>query len=91
MAWPPGATGPSTLADTGGQSMRDALAITVFVVWLMVPPLYMVLIGRAYTHRWQQYFDRIRDYVDDRLDEHDEAERSSDHSPDPTPGRHHRS
>lgn len=87
----PGATGPSTLIDAGGQGMRDALAITVFVLWLMVPPLYMILIGQAYTRGWQQYFDRIRDYVDDRLAELDEPSvdlPAPDEAPDSTPGRH---
>jgi hypothetical protein len=40
----------------------DATGILLFLVWLALPPLYLVVLGRSYLRRCQVVYQRLRDH-----------------------------
>ncbi|MCP3801031.1 hypothetical protein NLX83_17350 [Allokutzneria sp. A3M-2-11 16] len=48
---------------------RDGTGIALFLVWLLLPPAYMVLIGFHFQRRWRRERRLLLDYVDEALAE----------------------
>lgn len=40
----------------------DAAGVLLFVVWLAVPPLYVIVLGRTYLARCRLLYQELRDY-----------------------------
>jgi len=50
----------------------DVGGLMLFLLWLALPPLYVVVVGRHYVRRCRDEFERVQDYVDAVLPDHDE-------------------
>ncbi|MFB9909216.1 hypothetical protein [Allokutzneria oryzae] len=48
---------------------RDGTGIVLFLVWLVLPPAYMLLIGFHFQRRWRRERRRLLDYLDEALAE----------------------
>jgi len=45
-----------------GDLARDVGGILLFVLWLALPPLYVVVLGRTYLRRCRLLYQQLRDY-----------------------------
>jgi hypothetical protein len=41
---------------------RDTAGIVLFVVWLAMPPIYLIALGRVYLRRYEILYQQLRDY-----------------------------
>lgn len=41
---------------------KDAGGVLLFVVWLAVPPLYVIVLGRTYLARCRLLYQELRDH-----------------------------
>lgn len=51
----------------------DVGGVAIFLLWLALPPLYIVVVGRHYVRRCRDELERVQGYVDDVLPDHDEG------------------
>lgn len=56
----------------------DATGLLLFLLWLLLPPLYVVAFGRLYVRRCAELFERIGAVRDELLDLVDELEAASE-------------